>query len=94
VDAALRRPGPSSDGRAAERSVQPQLPAFMVFAEHVLVHARVQMPVVLVALAYIRRVRRHIQCEVEDNACEWLFLGALIIADKVSQHAVYRGSRC
>ena len=45
--------------------------------------AEVKVPVLLVALVYIDRAKPHLQIALEQWACERVFLGALIVANKV-----------
>ena len=46
--------------------------------------SQVALPVILVALVYTERSRPHLFIELEQWACERIFLGALVVASKVS----------
>lgn len=94
VDYAMGKPSSSSSspsslsssstrGRRATRPT-PLHAAFQTFATSVLTKAEVTVPVLLVALAYMDRARPHLQIALEQWACERVFLGALILANKVS----------
>lgn len=45
--------------------------------------AEIKVPALLVTLAYIDRAKPHLQIALEQWACERVFLGALIVANKV-----------
>ena len=55
----------------------------MTFVTNVLHKAEVKVPVLLVTLVYIDRAKPHLQIALEQWACERVFLGALILANKV-----------
>lgn len=57
---------------------------FADFVCRVLLLAEVPMPVVTVALVYLGRVRSCLHVRVDEWALEQVFMGALIIAAKVS----------
>ncbi len=57
----------------------------MKFVTHVLEKANVKTPVVLVTLVYIDRAKPELEIALEQWACERVFLGALILANKVIQ---------
>lgn len=59
--------------------------AFTVFVADVLERAEVTIPVILTSLVYIHRAKPHVQIHLEQWACERVFLGAIILADKVRQ---------
>lgn len=82
VDYAMGR-GCSSDikGRRSPRS--PLRINFAEFVTDVIRKSRVSLPVILVALVYIERARPHLFIELEQWACERIFLGALVVATKV-----------
>lgn len=80
VDYAMGRPS-SSRGRSSSR--QQYHTSFLNFVNNVLTKAEVKVPVVLVALVYIDRAKPHLQIALEQWACERVFLGALILANKV-----------
>jgi hypothetical protein len=46
--------------------------------------SRVSVAVVLVALVYIKRAKPHLRITTERWACERIFVGALVLAGKVS----------
>ena len=56
---------------------------FTTFVTDVLTKAEVKVPVLLVTLVYIDRAKPHLQIALEQWACERVFLGALILANKV-----------
>ena len=78
----MGRPSGSSRGRSASRHSAHA--SFLGFVTNVLTKAEVKVPVLLVALVYIDRAKPHLQIALEQWACERVFLGALIIANKVS----------
>lgn len=51
---------------------------------NVLVRAEVEVPVVLATLVYLNRAKPHLHIALEEWANERVFLGALIVASKVS----------
>jgi hypothetical protein len=51
---------------------------------NVLTRAEVEVPVVLAALVYLNRAKPHLHIALEEWANERVFLGALIVASKVS----------
>ena len=55
--------------------------------------SQVTLPVILVALVYLERSRPHLFIELEQWACERIFLGALVVASKVSSHLI-RATGC
>lgn len=79
VDFALDRPSSSARGRSARRPVHRE---FSAFARSVIERAGVQLPVLLGTLVYLDRARPHLQLSLEEWACERVFLGALICANK------------
>jgi len=76
--------GSSSEIRALRSSRSPLHTNFAEFAAGVIRKSQVTLPVILVALVYIERSRPHLFIEVEEWACERIFLGALVVATKVS----------
>lgn len=85
VDFALNRPSPSSHstrGRSLLR--HPEGSAFNVMVNNVLTRAEVEVPVVLATLVYLNRAKAHLHIALEEWANERVFLGALIVASKVS----------
>ena len=56
---------------------------FLNFVNNVLYKAEVKVPVLLVALVYVERAKPHLQIALEQWACERVFMGALILANKV-----------
>ena len=82
VDYAMGRPSTSSSrGRSVSRHSTHA--NFLNFVTNVLTKAEVRVPVLLVALVYIDRAKPHLQIALEQWACERVFLGALILANKV-----------
>ena len=81
VDYAMGRPTTSSRGRPLSRHSDHS--NFMPFVTNVLHKAEVKVPVLLVTLVYIDRAKPHLQIALEQWACERVFLGALILANKV-----------
>ena len=81
VDYALGRPSSSSRGRTMARHSEHS--KFLKFVTDVLHKAEVKVPAVLVTLVYINRAKPHIQIALEQWANERVFLGALILANKV-----------
>ena len=86
VDYAMGRPSTSSRGRSVSR--QSSHANFLTFVTNVLTKAEVRVPVLLVALVYIDRAKPHLQIALEQWACERVFLGALILANKVRTHRI------
>ena len=77
----MGRPSTSSRGRSVSRHSAHA--NFLNFVTNVLTKAEVKVPVLLVALVYIDRAKPHLQIALEQWACERVFLGALISANKV-----------
>ncbi|PSR73903.1 hypothetical protein PHLCEN_2v10261 [Hermanssonia centrifuga] len=80
VDYALGRPSTSTRGRSSSR--RSAHAEFSGFARTVIERAGVQLPVLLGTLVYLDRARPHLQLSLEEWACERVFLGALICANK------------
>ena len=80
VDYALGRPS-SSRGRSHSRTAERA--NFAKFVTHVFERASVKTPVILVSLVYIDRAKSELEIALEQWACERVFLGALILANKV-----------
>ena len=76
--------GSSSDIRGRRRLRSPLHASFAAFAIGVIQKSQVTLPVILVALVYIGRSRPHLFIELEQWASERIFLGALVVASKVS----------
>jgi hypothetical protein len=51
---------------------------------NVLTRAEVELPVVLASLVYLNRAKPHLHIALEEWANERVFLGAIIVASKVS----------
>ncbi len=77
----MGRPSTSSRGRPQSR--QSDHSNFTNFVTNVLHKAEVKVPVLLVTLVYIDRAKPHLQIALEQWACERVFLGALVAANKV-----------
>ena len=84
VDYAMGRPSSSSRGRSISRHSEHS--KFLKFVTDVLHRAEVKVPALLVTLVYIERAKPHIQIALEQWANERVFLGALILANKVCAH--------
>ncbi|KAI0934885.1 hypothetical protein AcV5_006580 [Taiwanofungus camphoratus] len=80
VDYALGRPSSSSRGRSLSRHSEHA--KFTAFVTDVIHKAEVKVPALLVTLVYIDRAKPHLQIALEQWACERVFLGALILANK------------
>ncbi|KAF7793300.1 hypothetical protein EIP86_004412 [Pleurotus ostreatoroseus] len=80
VDYAMGRPSTSARGRPLSRHTDHT--NFLNFVTNVLHKAEVKVPVLLVTLVYIDRAKPHLQIALEQWACERVFLGALILANK------------
>ena len=84
VDYALGRPSSSTRGRTMARHSEQS--KFSNVVTDVLHKAEVKVPALLVTLVYIERAKPHIQIALEQWANERVFLGALILANKVCPH--------
>lgn len=85
--------GRSSDPRSRRGLRSPLRTSFAEFATRVIQRSQVTLPIILVALVYIEHARPHLFIELEQWACERIFLGALVVASKVSvDFAVGRGA--
>ncbi|THH20904.1 hypothetical protein EW146_g567 [Bondarzewia mesenterica] len=82
VDYALGRPSHSGRGRSLSRHFEGS--AFATCVNNVLERAEVEVPVVLASLVYLDRAKPHLHIALEEWANERVFLGALIVASKVS----------
>jgi hypothetical protein len=78
----MGRPERSTRGRSLSRELNTR--RFINFVQGVLYKAEVQVPVLLIALVYVDRARPYLQIALEEWAHERVFLGALILANKVS----------
>jgi len=56
---------------------------FLAFASNVVHRSEVKIPAILVSLVYIKRAKEHLFIQSPEWACERVFLGALILANKV-----------
>lgn len=56
---------------------------FFAFASNVVHRSEVKIPTMLVSLVYIERAKHHLFIQSPEWACERVFLGALILANKV-----------
>lgn len=83
--------GSSSDLRGRRGPRSPLHTTFAEFATSVIQRSQVTLPIILVALIYIERSRPHLFVELEQWACERIFLGALVVASKVSVYFAVRG---
>lgn len=57
---------------------------FAEFVSNVLSRSEAKVPIVLVSLVYIHRAKPHLSIGTAQWACERVFLGALMLAAKVS----------
>ncbi|KAF9649704.1 hypothetical protein BDM02DRAFT_3166264 [Thelephora ganbajun] len=80
IDYAMGRGSSDTSGRRNPRS--PLRTSFAEFATGVIQKSQVTLPIILVALVYIERSRQHLSIELEQWACERIFLGALVVASK------------
>ena len=72
----------TSRGRSSTRTTRNK--EFTSFVERLLDTAETSITDILVALVYMRRARAHLTIETEEWALHRVFLGALILAHKVS----------
>jgi RNase H-fold protein (predicted Holliday junction resolvase) len=72
----------TSRGRSSARTSKNK--EFTKFVERVLDTAEVSITDILVTLVYMRRARAHLSIETEEWALHRVFLGALVLAHKVS----------
>jgi len=72
----------TSRGRSSARTTKSK--EFTRFVERVLETAETSITDILVALIFMRRARAHLSIETEEWALHRVFLGALILAHKVS----------
>lgn len=56
---------------------------FLKFASNVVHRSEVRISAIMVSLVYIERARHHLFVQAPEWACERVFLGALILANKV-----------
>jgi len=73
----------TSRGRSSSRTSKEK--EFTEFVEQVLEAAEVSITDILVAFIYMRRARAHLAIETEEWAHHRVFVGALVLAHKVSQ---------
>jgi len=83
--------GSSSDARGRRRLRSALHTTFAEFATSVIQKSQVTLPILLVALVYVERSRPHLFIELEQWACERIFLGALVVASKVSLDFTWDG---
>lgn len=83
VDYALGRE-PSSSLDRTPRYCKKKHGGFAQFVWRMICTSRVSVAVVLVALVYIKRAKPHLRISAERWACERIFVGALVLAGKVS----------
>ena len=83
VDYALGRE-PSSSLDRTPRYCKKKHGGFAQFVWRMICTSRVSAAVVLVALIYINRAKPHLRITTERWACERIFVGALVLAGKVS----------
>ncbi|TRM64133.1 hypothetical protein BD626DRAFT_536765 [Schizophyllum amplum] len=73
---------PISCSRSGMLWTRPDKHYFSAFASNVIENSGVAMPVLLVALVYIRRARGQLRIDLDEWAYQRVFLGALIAASK------------
>ena len=83
VDYALGRE-PSSSLDRTPHYCKKKHGGFAQFVWRMICTSRVSVAVVLVALIYIKRAKPHLRITAERWACERIFVGALVLAGKVS----------
>lgn len=79
VDFAMGRPSSSSS-----RTSRPGQAKFTSFVKNVVERAEVTIQTILATLVYIDRAKPHLHIALEEWALERVFLGAIIVASKVS----------
>ena len=79
VDFAMGRPSSSSP-----RTRRPEHAKFTTFVKNVVERAEVTIQTILATLVYIDRAKPHLHIALEEWALERVFLGAIIVASKVS----------
>ena len=84
VDYALGRE-PSSSLDRTPHYCKKKHGGFAQFVWRMVCTSRVSVAVVLVALVYIKRAKPHLRITAERWACERIFVGALVLAGKVSR---------
>ncbi|KZT00059.1 uncharacterized protein LAESUDRAFT_718362 [Laetiporus sulphureus 93-53] len=87
VDYALGRPSSSRGRSLSRRSEHIQ---FTDFVADVIHKAEIKVPALLVTLVYIQRAKPHLQIALEQWACERVFLGALIVANKYANDSTLK----
>jgi len=85
VDFAMGRP--SSSSSSSTRSRRPEHAKFTTFVKNVVERAEVTIQTILATLVYIDRAKPHLHIALEEWALERVFLGAIIVASKVSTSA-------
>ncbi|PCH37634.1 hypothetical protein WOLCODRAFT_135755 [Wolfiporia cocos MD-104 SS10] len=88
VDYALGRPSSSTRGRSLARHSEHA--KFAAFVADVVHRAEVKVPALLVTLVYIHRAKPHLSIALEEWACERVFLGALIVANKYTNDSTLK----
>lgn len=86
VDYAMGRPTPSSS-RGRSRARRPEHAKFTTFVKNVIERAEISIHTILASLVYIDRAKPHLHIALEEWALERVFLGAIIVASKVSPSA-------
>lgn len=74
----------TTNREAAARRGKLTFDPFLIFASNVVRRSEVKVPAMLVTLVYIKRAKEHLFIQSPEWACERVFLGALILANKVS----------
>jgi hypothetical protein len=73
----------TSSRNVAARKDKLRFDPFLVFVSNVIHRSEVKVPAILVSLVYITRAKDHLFIQSPEWACERVFLGALILANKV-----------
>lgn len=66
-------------------SRRPEHVKFTTFVTNVITRAEITTPTLLASLVYIDRAKPHLHIALEEWALERVFLGAVIVASKVSR---------
>ena len=78
----------TSSRNSSVRKEAIQVDPFFIFASNVVHRSEVKIPAILVSLVYIKRAKQHLFIQSPEWACERVFLGALILANKVGIYLI------
>ena len=73
----------TTNRKGSARKEKIEFDPFLIFASNVVHRSEVKIPAILVSLVYIKRAKEHLFIQSPEWACERVFLGALILANKV-----------